>query len=170
MSKEIINRVSNSKLITIDLEDFYPEGKRHVLDIKDWLHEGLFLKEKEFRSNINNFDWTKFNGGYVAVLCSNEAIIPTWAYLLIAIKLESNCIKNVVGDLNYLEKFIFKDLVNSMDLSLFVDRAVIIKGCTKKSIPVDAYFQIVDRLKPITKTIMFGEACSSVPLYKKKNN
>ena len=82
MSKEIINKVANSKLITFDLEEYYPEGKRHLLDIKNWLYQGLFLKEKDFRTNINNFDWTKFNGGYVAVLCSNEAIVPTWAYFI----------------------------------------------------------------------------------------
>ena len=170
MSKEIINRVANSKIITIDLEDYYPKGQRHLLDIKNWLHEGLVLKEKEFRVSVDNFDWTKFNKGYVSVYCSSGAIIPTWAYLLIASKLQGNCIKNVVGDLDYLEKFILKDVVDLIDLSIFVDKAVIIKGCTKKSIPIDAYFQIVDRLKPVTKNIMFGEACSSVPLYKKKNN
>jgi len=94
MSKEIINRVTNSKIITIDLEDYYPKGQRHLLDIKNWLHEGLVLKEQEFRISIDGFDWTKFNNGYVSVFCSSGAIIPTWAYLLIATKLKDNCIIN----------------------------------------------------------------------------
>ena len=92
MSKEIINRVANSKIITIDLEEYYPRGKRHLLDIKNWLYKGLVLKEKEFRSSVKDFDWDRFNDGYVAVICSSGAIIPTWAYLLIATKLKDNCI------------------------------------------------------------------------------
>ena len=168
MSKEIINKVANSKLITFDLEEYYPEGKRHLLDIKNWLYQGLFLKEKDFRTNINNFDWNKFNNGYVAVFCSNDAIIPTWAYLLIASKLKGNCIKNVVGNLDYLEKFIFLDLINSIDISKYHEKSIIVKGCSKKNIPLDAYSQVINRLKPIAKSIMFGEACSSVPIFKKR--
>ena len=167
MSKEIINRVANSKIITIDLEDYYPKGQRHLLDIKNWLHEGLVLKEKEFRVSVDNFDWTKFNKGYVSVYCSSGAIIPTWAYLLIATKLKDNCIINIVGDLDYLEKCIFLNIVNSIDFSNFKDKSVVIKGCSQKKIPLDAYTQLINRLKPIAKRIMFGEACSTVPLYKK---
>ena len=167
MSKEIINRVTNSKIITIDLEDYYPKGQRHLLDIKNWLHEGLVLKEQEFRISIDGFDWTKFNNGYVSVFCSSGAIIPTWAYLLIATKLKDNCIINIVGDLDYLEKFIFLNIVNSIDFSNFKDKSVVIKGCSQKKIPLDAYTQLINRLKPIAKRIMFGEACSTVPLYKK---
>ncbi|MDB9712381.1 DUF2480 family protein [Flavobacteriaceae bacterium] len=169
MSKEIINRVTNSKLVTIDLEDYYPKGERHLLDIKNWLHEELFLKEKDFRASINDFDWTKFNDGYVAVFCSSGAIIPTWAYLLIATKLKDNCIINIVGNLDFLENFIFLDLVNSIDLAKYDGKAIVIKGCSKKNIPLDAYSQLINRLKPIAKRIMFGEACSTVPLYKKEN-
>jgi hypothetical protein len=167
MSKEIINRVANSKIITIDLEDYYPKGQRHLLDIKNWLHEGLVLKEKEFRVSVDNFDWTKFNKGYVSVCCSSGAIIPTWAYLLIATKLKDNCIINIVGDLDYLENCIFLNIVNSIDFSNFNDKSVVIKGCSKKNIPLDAYTQLINRLKPVAKRIMFGEACSTVPLYKK---
>ena len=167
MSKEIINRVANSKIITIDLEDYYPKGQRHLLDIKNWLHEGLVLKEKEFRISIDDFDWTKFNDGYVYVSCSSGAIIPTWAYLLIATKLKDNCIINIVGDLDYLENCIFSDIVNSIDLSKFDDKLVVIKGCSKKKIPLNAYSQLINRLKPVAKRIMFGEACSTVPLYKR---
>jgi hypothetical protein len=167
MSKEIINRVANSKIITIDLEDYYPNGQRHLLDIKNWLYKGLVLREKEFRSFVENFDWAKFNDDYVAVFCSSGAIIPTWAYLLIATKLKDNCIMNIVGDLDYLEKQIFSEIIKSIDFSNLNDKSIVIKGCSKKNIPIDAYSQLINRLKPIAKRIMFGEACSTVPLFKK---
>jgi len=167
MSKEIINRVANSKIITIDLEDYYPNGQRHLLDIKNWLYKGLVLREKEFRSFVENFDWAKFNDDYVAVFCSSGAIIPTWAYLLIATKLKDNCVMNIVGDLDYLEKQIFSEIIKSIDFSNFNDKSIVIKGCSKKNIPIDAYSQLINRLKPIAKRIMFGEACSTVPLFKK---
>ena len=167
MSKEIINRVANSKIITIDLEDYYPNGQRHLLDIKNWLYKGLVLREKEFRSFVENFEWAKFNDGYVAVFCSSGAIIPTWAYLLIANKLKDNCVMNIVGDLDYLEKQIFSEIIKLIDFSNFNDKSIVIKGCSKKNIPIDAYSQLINRLKPIAKRIMFGEACSTVPLFKK---
>ena len=125
------------------------------------------IEEKEFRSSVKDFDWDRFNDGYVAVICSSGAIIPTWAYLLIASKLKDNCITNIVGDLDYLEKHIFSDIINSIDFSNFNDKSIVIKGCSKKNIPIDAYSQLINRLKPIAKRIMFGEACSTVPLYKK---
>tara|TARA_B110000003_G_scaffold211817_1_gene210821 strand:- start:364 stop:867 length:504 start_codon:yes stop_codon:yes gene_type:complete len=167
MSKEIINRVANSKIITIDLEDYYPKGQRHLLDIKNWLYKGLVLREKEFRSFVDDFEWAKFNDGYVAIFCSSGAIIPTWAYLIIATKLKDNCIMNIVGDLDYLEKHIFSEIIKSINFSNFNDKSIVIKGCSKKNIPIDAYSQLINRLKPIAKRIMFGEACSTVPLYKK---
>ena len=167
MSKEIINRVANSKIITIDLEDYYPNCQRHLLDIKNWLYKGLVLREKEFRSFVDNFEWAKFNDGYVAVFCSSGAIIPTWDYLLIATKLKDNCIMNIVGDLDYLEKQIFSEIIKLIDFSNLNDKSIVIKGCSKKNIPIDAYSQLINRLKPIAKRIMFGEACSTVPLYKK---
>ena len=167
MSKEIINRVANSKIITIELEDYYRNGERHLLDIKNWLYKGLVLREKEFRSFVENFEWAKFNDGYVAVFCSSGAIIPTWAYLLIATKLKDNCLMNIVGDLDYLEKQIFSEIIKSIDFSNFNDKSIVIKGCSKKNIPIDAYSQLINRLKPIAKRIMFGEACSTVPLFKK---
>ena len=167
MSKEIINRVANSKIITIDLEDYYPNGQRHLLDIKNWLYKGLVLREKEFRSFVENFDWAKFNDDYVAVFCSSGAIIPTWAYLLIATKLKDNCVMNIVGDLDYLEKQIFSEIIKSIDFSNLNDKSIVIKGCSKKNIPIDAYSQLINRLKPIAKRIMFGEACSTVPLFKR---
>jgi hypothetical protein len=167
MSKEIINRVANSKIITIDLEDYYPNGQRHLLDIKNWLYKGLVLREKEFRSFVDNFEWAKFNDGYVAVFCSSGAIIPSWAYLLIATKLKDNCVMNIVGDLDYLEKQIFSEIIKSIDFSNFNDKSIVIKGCSKKNIPIDAYSQLINRLKPIVKRIMFGEACSTVPLFKR---
>jgi hypothetical protein len=127
----------------------------------------LVLREKEFRSFVENFDWAKFNDDYVAVFCSSGAIIPTWAYLLIATKLKDNCLMNIVGDLDYLEKQIFSEIIKSIDFSNLNDKSIVIKGCSKKNIPIDAYSQLINRLKPIAKRIMFGEACSTVPLFKK---
>ena len=127
----------------------------------------MVLIEKEFRSFVENFDWAKFNDGYVAVFCSSGAIIPTWAYLLIATKLKDNCLMNIVGDLDYLEKQIFSEIIKSIDFSNLNDKSIVIKGCSKKNIPIDAYSQLINRLKPIAKRIMFGEACSTVPLFKK---
>ena len=137
------------------------------MDIKNWLYKGLVLREKEFRSSVDDFEWAKFNGGYVAVFCSSGAIIPTWAYLLIATKLKDNCVMNIVGDLDYLEKQNFSEIIKSIDFSNFNDKSIVIKGCSKKNIPIDAYSQLINRLKPIAKRIMFGEACSTVPLFKK---
>ncbi len=168
MSGEIINRVANSKLITLDLEDYYPAGKRVVLDISSWLFEGFILKEIDFRESVKNHDWSQYQDCYVAVICSTDAIIPSWAYLLISASLTSYAKKIVIGDLELLENFIFQDIIVNIPLDKFENAPVIIKGCSEKNIPNSAYAQLTQRLVPVVKSLMFGEACSSVPLYKKK--
>lgn len=168
MSGEIVNRVANSSLVTLDLEDFYPSGQRIVFDIKDWLLEGLFLKEKEFRHSVESHDWNFYKDSYVALICSTDAIIPAWAFMLIALKLKPYAKKVAVGSLEHLESLIYQDIINSIDATAFKDKPVIIKGCANKPIPVNAYIMIVNKLMPIAKSIMYGEACSSVPLYKSK--
>ena len=168
MAEEIINRIANSKLITIDLEDFYPQGHRIVFDIKDWLYEGLILREKDFREQVNNHDWSQHQNNYVALTCSSDAIIPSWAYLLLTTKLSEHANKVVVGNLELLETVIYQEIINQMDTSEFTDKPVIIKGCADKPIPPSAYTLLIEKIQPIAKTIMFGEACSTVPLYKKK--
>ena len=169
MEKEIINRVAQSKLMTIDLEDYYPIGERVLLDIKDWLHEGFVLREKEFRANIAEHDWSQYQNKYVAIYCSTYAIVPGWAYMLIATKLQPFS-KNVVqGTLENLETSNYQAIIEKLDLTQFKGKPVIIKGCSNKPVPQNAYLWITQKLLPIAKSVMYGEACSSVPLFKKNN-
>ncbi|WP_428741429.1 DUF2480 family protein [Tenacibaculum sp.] len=168
MAEEIINRIANSNLTTIDLEDFYPKGNRIVFDIKDWLFEGLILREKDFRESVKNHDWFQYQDSYVALTCSTDAIIPSWAYLLLTVELTPFAKKVVVGDLTLLETAIYQDIINHINISDYQDKPVIIKGCANKPIPPSAYTLLIEKIKPAAKTIMFGEACSTVPLYKRK--
>lgn len=167
MSDEIINRVANSKLVTIDLEDYYPKGERVLLDIKDWLLEGLVLREKDFRQHASEHNWQQYENSYVALTCSTDAIVPAWAYMLLSTYLEPYAAKIVIGDLTTLETSIYQHIIHQLDVSEFQDKPIIIKGCSNKPIPDNAYIQLTTKLKPIAKSIMYGEACSSVPLYKK---
>ncbi len=168
MSGEIVNRVANSKLKTLDLEDFFPEGERQVLDISNWLYEGFILKEKEFRESVNQHQWDQYLDQYVAITCSTDAIIPSWAYLLISTYLTPYAKKFVVGNLDLLENMIFQEIISTISLEQFKDAPVIIKGCSNKKIPETAYTLMCQRLVPVVSSLMFGEACSSVPLFKKK--
>jgi len=166
MAEEIINRVANSQLMTIDLEDYYPKGSRVVFDIKDWLFEGLVLKEKDFRQHVQSYDWTQHQDQYVALTCSTDAIIPAWAYMLLNVHLESIAKKTIIGDLEMLESSIYQDIIQKIETSIYKDRPVIIKGCSNKPVPTNAFLFLTEKLKPIAKSIMYGEACSSVPLFK----
>ncbi len=168
MPEEIINRVAQSKLVTFDLEDYYPEGKREVLDIKNWLYEGFVLKEKEFRAAVANHNWEKYKDSYVALTCSTDAIVPGWAFMLLTSKLQPFAKKVVQGNLELLETAIYQELLENLDLSEFRKKYVIIKGCSKKPVPPNAYLLITARLQPLVNSLMYGEACSSVPLFKKK--
>lgn len=168
MAEEIINRVANSSLINIDLEDFYPAGDRVIFDIKDWLYEGIILKEKDFRESVKNHDWSQYQDTYVALTCSEDAIIPSWAYLLLSSELTPFAKKVVVGNLELLETVLFQEVIQRLNISEYQDKPVIIKGCADKPIPASAFSFLIDRIQPIAKTIMYGEACSTVPLYKRK--
>ncbi len=169
MKDDIINRVANSKLVTIDLEDYYPEGKRVLFDIKDWLFEGFVLREKEFRNHVSEFNWSQYQDCYVALTCSTDAIIPAWAFMLLSIHLQPLAKKVVIGNLETLETAIYQDIITILDISEFKNKPIIIKGCSKKPVPQNAYIMLSNKLKPIAKSIMYGEACSSVPLYKNKH-
>ncbi|MFD2551284.1 DUF2480 family protein [Bizionia sediminis] len=168
MADTIINRVANSKLVTLDLEDYYPTGKRMTLDIAPWLFEGIVLREKDFRAFVKEHNWQQYKDAYVAIYCSTDAIIPAWAYMLISISLESVAKKTVLGNLEHLETILYQDIIERLDVSPFTDKPVIVKGCSKKPVPVNAYLMITNKLKPVAKSILFGEACSSVPLFKRK--
>ncbi|WP_053971005.1 DUF2480 family protein [Mangrovimonas sp. ST2L15] len=167
MSGEIVNRVANSKLKTLDLEEFYPKGNRILFDIKDWLFQEIILKEKDFRTFVEAHDWSQYQDTYVALSCSADAIIPSWAYLLLTTKLQPFAKKIVVGSLELLETVIFQEVINELELDEFADKPVIIKGCSDKPIPDSAYTLLISKLQPVAKSLMFGEACSTVPLYKK---
>ncbi|MGB2761438.1 MULTISPECIES: DUF2480 family protein [Maribacter] len=168
MQDEIVNKVAQSKLITFNLEDYYPKGDRMVLDIKDWLFEGFILKEKEFRAFVEEHDWSQYEGAYVAMHCSTDAIVPGWAYILLSVKLSGIAKKIIQGSLVDLETSIYQSIIEHLDISEYQDKLIIIKGCSKKPVPANAYLFLAERLKPVARSIMYGEACSSVPLYKRK--
>ena len=168
MKNEIINRVANSKLVTVNLEDYYPKGERILFDIKDWLFEGFVLREKDFRAQVAEHNWSQYQDTYVALTCSTDAIIPAWAFMLLSIHLEPFAKKTIIGNLETLETSIYQDVINQLDISEFKAKPIIIKGCSKKPVPQNAYTMLATKLKPIAKSIMYGEACSSVPLYKNK--
>ena len=170
MADEIINKVSNSKLITIDLEELYPEGERVLFDIKDWLFDQIILKEKDFRASVKSHDWSRYENTYVALTCSVDAIIPSWAYLLLSSKLAPYSKKIVVGNLELLETSLFQDIIQNLSIESFKEKPIIIKGCAQKPIPPSAFSMLIHKLQPIAKSIMYGEACSTVPLFKKKRN
>ncbi|WP_179337365.1 DUF2480 family protein [Winogradskyella ludwigii] len=168
MENEIINRVANSKLKVIDLEDFYPNGKRVLFDISDWLLEGLVLREKEFRAFVSAHNWSQYQDCYMALHCSTDAIVPDWAYMLISIELQNYSKLAIAGTLENLESILYAEIISNLDVSEYKDSPVIIKGCSHKPVPTNALVLLSQKLKPIAKSIMFGEACSSVPLFKKK--
>ena len=167
MKKEIINKVENSSLKTIDLDLLIPKTPIVIFDIKNWLVNDLILIEKDFRELIKNHNWNQYLGKYVSIQCSNNAIIPDWAFLLVSKSLKELEIENFIGSLYVMEHIIMKKTIDKLDLSSFKNKSIIIKGCSRKSIPKASYSFLIDRLQPIAKKIMFGEACSSVPIFKK---
>lgn len=170
MENEIINKVANSGLVSLDLEEYYHPGERVVYDIKDNLFQGLILREKDFREFLKNHDWSTYQDKNVAIVCSEDAIVPTWAYMLLAIKLEPYAHAIVFGDLAALESKLFYEAIGTIDLENFRDARVVIKGCSKHPVPTSAYVEITHLLKPVVQSLMFGEPCSTVPLYKRPRN
>ena len=168
MSDEIVNRVANSGLVNFDLEAYYPKGQRQLIDLKNWLFEGLILKEKNFRQAVKDYDWVQHQDQYIAIDCSTDAIVPIWSYMLICNAISPYAKKVVKGNLENLESIIFHELINTLDINTFKNQRVIIKGCSNLPIPESAYVAITNKLSPVVKSIMYGEACSSVPIYKKK--
>ncbi|WP_422008971.1 DUF2480 family protein [Roseivirga pacifica] len=167
MEREIINRVANSPLITIDLEDFYHSGERIQYDIAENLFQGLILREKDFREFIKEHDWEQYNGKNISIICSADAIVPTWAYMLLTSKLEGLANMIVMGDKELLEYALFKQALERINLQDYTDRPVVIKGCGDLPLSDALYVEITRLLKPVVKSIMYGEPCSTVPVYKK---
>lgn len=163
---EIINKVANSVLEVFDLEDYYPKGIRTQIDISGWLEEGFLLKEKDFREHLKNHDWVQYQGRFVAINCSTDAIIPAWASILVAIQLAPFAAKIINGNLEDLEASLYEELLAKIDYSVYENKPVIIKGCSKKPVPMRAYVLSAHYLQPFARSIMYGEACSAVPLFK----
>ena len=167
---EIINRVAASSLKVFDLEEYYVPGERVLLDIKDQLFNGLILKEKTFRDFIKSNDWSQYGNKFVAITCTEDAIIPTWAYMLVTTSLEPFARTIVFGDLEDLETKIFYDALSRVDWRQYQDAKVVIKGCSKVAVPTAAYVEATRLMKPFAASIMFGEPCSTVPVFKKSRS
>jgi hypothetical protein len=169
-TETIKNKVAESGLVSIDLKDFYPEGERIVIDMKNHLFEGLILKEKDFRQFVKTEDWCKYKSKFVAVTSTADAIIPTWAYMLISSELQPYAAKVVCGSPETLEAVLFHDAINEkLKPEQYKDKRVMIKGCGEKEIPASAFVEATNQLKPFVKSIMYGEACSNVPIYKSRS-
>lgn len=164
--EEIVNKVANSVLEVFDLEDYYPAGVRSQIDISQWLYDGFLLKEKDFREHLNSQDWSQYQDQYVAVACGTDAIIPQWAIILVTMQLAPFAKKIVNGYIEDLDASLYEELLPSIDYSVYKDKPIIIKGCSKKPVPMQAYVLAAQHLQPYARSIMYGEACSAVPLYK----
>lgn len=168
MSEPFINKVAESGLITLDLEKWYPRDETAVFDMKDYLFMGMILKEKDFREALKNIDWESYRGKNVAVTCSADAIIPVWAYMLVATYLQPFAKEMVMGDEKELHKTIFLKNLSAIDIKEYKDKKVVIKGCGETPIADYVYMEITKLLRPVVKSIMYGEPCSTVPVFKKK--
>ena len=166
MEKGIINKVAQSGLVSLDLEELYVPGERVLFDLKGWLFQELMLKEKDFREQLKTHDWSFYKDKFVALTCTAEAVVPTWAYMLVTTKLEPFAGKIVFGDLNKLEEEIFHEQILNIKPEIYLDQRVVIKGCSKVEVPASAYIEITALLRPVVKSIMYGEPCSTVPVYK----
>ena len=169
MAEEIQNRVAESELVNFNLEDFYQDGERSVIDISEFLDEGIVLREKAFREQVKSEDWSKYSDHYIALICSTDAIVPTWAYMLISSQLESVARKVIFGNSDTLETVLFEESLQNIDLDKYRDKPVIVNGCGDKPVPDSAYVTLTSVLKPVVKSLMFGEACSTVPIFKRRS-
>ena len=168
MPDPIINKVANSPLVTIDLEDYKTEGSRIFIDVSQWLEDGFLLREKSFRDLLQKHEWRKYKDHYVALDCTSEAVLPAWATLLITSYLTPYAKKIILGSLKDLEKQLFSNAISELDLKVFENKPLMIKGCSDPTIPESAYIELVQRLQTVAKSLFYGEACSSVPLWKAK--
>jgi hypothetical protein len=163
---EIINKVANSKLEVFDLEDYYPQRKRIQIDISQWLIDGFLLKEKDFREQLKNHNWSQYQDCFVAVNCATDAIVPGWAIILVAVHVAPFAKKTINGNLEDLESFLYQEILPAIDFTVYQNKSVILKGCSQKPVPMAAYVLAIQNLLPFAKSIMYGEACSAVPLFK----
>jgi hypothetical protein len=169
VSEEITNKVSNSGLITIDLEDFYPKEHVAEIDITDFLFEGIILKEKDFRKSLDEMDWNEYSNKMIAVFCSEDAIIPKWAYMLVAMHAHPFTHQVYFGTRELaLEEAFLTNLRTRINPADYQDKRVVIKGCSNREVSEKIYVTITNMLLPVVKSLMFGEPCSTVPIFKRK--
>ena len=168
MSDAIVNKVAESGLITLDLENYFPKGEVVLFDMKDYLFMGMILKEKDFRESLKTLDWEKFRDKYVAITCTADAVIPVWAYMLVASNLAGVAKDFILGDEKELHRTLFLKNLSSINVNEYADKRMVIKGCGETPIGDFAYAEVTKLLKPVAKSIMYGEPCSTVPVYKKK--
>ncbi|WP_338378905.1 DUF2480 family protein [uncultured Flavobacterium sp.] len=166
MEEEIINKVANSVLEVFDLEDYFPKQTILSIDVSQWLVEGFMLKEKEFRTSLKNHDWSQYKDSLVSIFCSTDAILPAWTFALVTVYLQPYAFKIVSGTKNDLLLHHYQDILNQIDFSVYDKKPLILKGCSNKPVPQEAYVLAIQKLMPHAKSIMFGEACSAVPLFK----
>ncbi len=164
---EIRNKVAESDLITFNLEDLYQVGERKVFDLSEFLFEGLILREKDYRQQLKELDWSVYQNTFVNIQCSADAIVPQWAFMLAATYLQPVAQRVVMGTSETLETVLYQEALSKLDLEQFRDERVIVKGCSKYPVPTSAYVEFVSKLTSIAKTVMYGEACSTVPLFKR---
>lgn len=167
MSEPFVNKVAESGLITLDLEKFYPKGETAVFDLKDHLFMGLILKEKDFREALKKLDWSVYQDKNVALTCSADAIIPVWAWMLAVSYLQPVAKEVVMGDEKELHRSLYLKNIDAIDINEFAGQRVVIKGCGEIPIADYVYMEITKKLRPVVKSIMYGEPCSTVPVYKK---
>ena len=165
--EEIINKVAQSGIVTIDLEEFYDDVPRVLFDIKPLLFQELILKEKDFREYIKTHKWSQYKDTYIALTCTADAIVPTWAYMLLTLSLQPFAKKIVYGNIEVLDTILLQEKINALNIDAYKDARIVIKGCGNKPVPIAAYVALTEKLKPVAKSIMYGEPCSTVPLYKK---
>src|SRR5690606_25192201 len=167
IQENIVNKVAQSGLVTVDLVDFDPQGERVIYDIKDNLFQGLILKEKDFREFVKSHDWQQYAGKYVGITCTADAIVPTWAYMLLANRLAPYAKEVVFGDLTTLEILLYERALEKADLEKYRDQRVVVKGCGDILIPESAFVKFTAQLSTVAKSIMYGEPCSTVPVFKR---
>ncbi|MTB52343.1 DUF2480 family protein [Lewinella sp. W8] len=163
----LVNRVANSKLITFKLEDHWPKAEMVNFDLKDYLYMELMLKEKDFREALKNHDFSQYQDKVLLVYCSTDAIIPAWAFMLVAAAAAPYATDVYLGTEEEYLRAHFRSVVESLDAESFVDQRIVIKGCGEKQVPASAYLDITAKLRPVARSIMYGEPCSTVPVFKK---
>jgi len=168
MKEEIVNKVAKSGIETLDLASFRPKGKRAVIDVADTLWQGIALKESDFRQWVKDHDWSTYADAHVAVHCTVDAIIPSWVYMILGSELAPYAATVHFGSSESLEEYLYAQVISALDLGMYQDRLIMLKGCGEE-VPTGAYLYLTQRLREVAKSVMFGEPCSAVPVYKRKN-